>query len=92
LGREGWIKCPAILSNSGKGVNVCHQTPDHAPVATTIDGQFHLSPHTNKAVAGPAQQLSGLRPKLELLATFEETSAPTWQLSCLQELLYYILK
>lgn len=71
---------------------MCHQTPDHAPVATTIDGQFHLSPRTNKAAVGHAQQLSGLQPKLELLATFEETSAPTWQLSCLQELLYYILK
>lgn len=64
---------------------MCDQTPDYAPVATTIDGQFHLSPRTNKAAACPAQQLWGLQPKLELLATFEETSAPTW-------LLYYILK
>lgn len=71
---------------------MCDQTPDHASVAITIDGHFHLSPRTNKAAADPAQQLSGLQPKLELLATFEETSAPTWQLSCLQELLYYFLK
>ncbi len=92
MGREGWIEHPAFLSNSGKGVNVCDQTPDHESVAITIDGQFHLSPCTNKAASGPSQQLSGLQPKLELLATFEETSAPTWQLSCLQELLNDILK